>query len=232
VWLALDTSTLFLSLALVERSPDGWTALAEEAVGPPRKHSEMLPGSLESLLDSRGLKPGDLEGWVVGLGPGSFTGLRVGLACAKGLAYATKRPIAGASSLAAVALGGPEHRLLHPLALSRRGELYVGSYRREGTSLQKVAPEAALSLAACAQRLVASAGALALGPAVIEHRAALEALGVPPDRLQDGPAYPPAKALVPLATLPSGFDFAQLSSLEPHYIGSSGAERHAAAKEK
>ena len=103
--LALDTSTLTLSLALLD--PSG--AVKEQlAIGPPRRTSEVLPGEIEALLSRHRLTPKSLTALVVGLGPGSFTGLRIGLATIKGLAYALRIPVAGVSSLAAVALGGPE----------------------------------------------------------------------------------------------------------------------------
>ncbi|WP_410478009.1 tRNA (adenosine(37)-N6)-threonylcarbamoyltransferase complex dimerization subunit type 1 TsaB [Myxococcus sp. MxC21-1] len=109
MFLSLDTSTLTLSLALVERAPDGALRTLEHVVvGPPRKQSELLPGIVGELLERHGATLPALEGLVVGLGPGSFTGLRIGLATVKSLAYATKLKVAGASSLAAVALEGPE----------------------------------------------------------------------------------------------------------------------------
>src|SRR5215217_5082150 len=107
--LALDTSTLTLSLALVERMDDeggggGVRALEHHVVGPPAKQSEVLPGVIGELLARHGVKLAELEGLVVGLGPGSFTGLRIGLSAAKALAYAAGLKLVGASSLAALAL--------------------------------------------------------------------------------------------------------------------------------
>jgi tRNA threonylcarbamoyladenosine biosynthesis protein TsaB len=236
VWLALDSSTAFLSLALLERTRGVWHAAHEVVHGPLQKQSEILPRSLDALLKQAGLTPVGLEGVLVGLGPGSFTGLRVGLASAKGLAYAAHLPIAGASSLGAVAvqvLEVPEEAerrppaLILPLTVSRRGEVYAGAYRRQGTGVISAGPEEALSVAQVAAWLLAHPDASAVGPAVAEHRAALEALGVPPRALHDGPAHPSARALAALIDPPVGFDFSRLAALEPHYVGTSGAERHA-----
>src|SRR5207237_5286975 len=77
------------------------------------KAGDLLPGALGSL--------DGVEGLAVGIGPGSFTGLRVGLACAKSLAYARKLPIAGASSLRALA--GPG--LVCAALEARKGELFI-----------------------------------------------------------------------------------------------------------
>ena len=108
MFLALDTSTLTLSLALVEREGEGVRVLEHVVVGPPKKQSEALPGIVGELLARHGVALKSLEGMAIGLGPGSFTGLRIGLSCLKGLAYAAGLKVAGASSLAAVALEGPE----------------------------------------------------------------------------------------------------------------------------
>ena len=94
------------------------------------------PGVLVELLEAEGLRLADVEGFAIGIGPGSFTGLRIGLATWKGLAYASRRPIAGASSLAAMALAAaPDARdgeVLVPLLDAKKGELYAGFYARDG----------------------------------------------------------------------------------------------------
>jgi tRNA threonylcarbamoyladenosine biosynthesis protein TsaB len=125
---ALDTATLTLSCALVDLVPGAPAALrcerteaapARPAPGATGGHGARLPGALVALLDAEGLKLPDVEGFAIGIGPGSFTGLRIGLATWKGLAYANRRPIAGASSLAAMALAAapaaPAGAVLVPL---------------------------------------------------------------------------------------------------------------------
>src|SRR5690349_14413397 len=93
--LALDTSTPVTSCALVE---DG-RVLWEKLIEPPLKAGDVLPDALGDLTQA--------DAVAVGLGPGSFTGLRVGLAAAKAIAYARRLPLAGASSLQALALEHP-----------------------------------------------------------------------------------------------------------------------------
>lgn len=218
--LALDTSTLTLSLALLERSG----AVVEQlAVGPPRRTSEVLPGEIQALLQRHGLQPSSLTALVAGLGPGSFTGLRIGLATLKGLAYALKIPLAGVSSLAAIALEGPEGAELSCAAVVKKGELYLGRYRREGQRVVALGPEQALAVPAFAAEVLRHPG-LVLGPAIAEYAPQLEALGVPRDRLQPTPLFPSAVCLARLAIVPEVFEPSAVFSLEPHYLRSSGAE--------
>ena len=218
--LSLDTSTLTLSLSLLEA---GGAVREELAVGPPRRTSEVLPGEIEALLHRHGLTPKSLTGLVVGLGPGSFTGLRIGLATIKGLAYALQIPVAGVSSLAAIALEGPEGVELCCAAVVKKGELYLGRYRREGQRVTSLHPEQALGLPAFAAEVLEGEG-LVLGPAIAEYGPRLIALGVPAERLRAAPAFPSAVALARLAVLPVVYEPASMFALEPHYLRSSGAE--------
>jgi tRNA threonylcarbamoyladenosine biosynthesis protein TsaB len=225
MFLALDTSTLTLSMALLERGPP--IRLVEQVRhGPPRKQSEMLPGVIQELLLQHRVDLRELQAFVVGLGPGSFTGLRIGVATAKALAYALRVPLAGASSLAAAALEGPPGRELWPIAVARQQELYVGRYRRAGDRVEALGPEEAHAPAEIAARLVHAPDAVLLGPAVPEYRQHLERLGVAPERILDLGAVPSACALGQLARIPESFDAQALFALEPHYVRPSEAERN------
>lgn len=226
MFLALDSSTLTLSLALVERRDGELRVLDAFTEGPPRKQSEMLPGVIGELLSRNRVELRQLEGIAVGLGPGSFTGLRIGLATVKALAYAAKLPVAGVSSLAAVALEGPAGRRLRPIAVARQGELYVGAYRREESALEALEPEQAMSPAELAPAIAGSPESLVLGPAAREYREALVSAGTPPERIQIGPEFPSAAAVARLARFDAPFDLQALFALEPHYVRPSEAERN------
>jgi len=228
MFVALDTSTLTLSLALVKRAGGGAVALEQLAMGPPRKQSEMLPGVVMDLLARHGVTLNALEGIAVGLGPGSFTGLRIGAATAKALAYAAQIKIAGVSSLASVALEGPEGATLLPTAVARQGELYVGFYRRQGEAVEQIEPEQAMAPAQLVEILKDRADAVALGPGIIPYQAELQLLGAPTQRLLCEPAHPSALAIAKLAVFPAAQDLAALFALEPHYVRSSEAERNPA----
>ncbi len=227
MFLALDTSTLTLSLALVERAPEGGLRTLEHVVvGPPRKQSEALPGIVGELLERHGATLPSLEGLVVGLGPGSFTGLRIGLATVKSLAYATGLKVAGASSLAAVALEGPEDVPLYCLAVARKDDLYLGAYLRRGGTVEALEPETAMSPAEVAARMAAEPRAVALGPALEGYRAALESHGVAPERLLAAPYFPSAVMLAQLARFPEHQSLEAMFAMEPHYVRASEPERN------
>jgi len=220
---ALDTSTLTLSLALVGPGP---SLVALEMHPPPRKQSEMLPGAITDLLSKHALGLSDVSGYAVGLGPGSFTGLRIGLATVKALAYAHRRPVGGASSLAALALEGPENVPLVAAITARKGEVYVGPYRRHGERLLPEGAEDAWPPERLGAHLAAHPAARALGPAVQEQRDVLLGAGATPDQLLAGPLVPSAWAVARLARLPEGFVAEALFALEPHYLRASEAERN------
>jgi tRNA threonylcarbamoyladenosine biosynthesis protein TsaB len=110
---ALDTSTPVTTCALLEDETVLWEKELLEKAG------DVLPAALGDL--------DGIEGVAVGVGPGSFTGLRVGLAAAKALSYARKLPIAGVSSLHALAHGQPG--LVCAATEARRGELFAQFFR-------------------------------------------------------------------------------------------------------
>ncbi|MFL5408655.1 MAG: tRNA (adenosine(37)-N6)-threonylcarbamoyltransferase complex dimerization subunit type 1 TsaB, partial [Myxococcales bacterium] len=118
--LALDTSSRWTSCALVD--PDRGV-VAESLTAPPAKAGEILPRALIDLCSGGDLSR--VDALAVGIGPGSFTGLRVGLAALKTIAYARKLPLACASSLHALALSAPAAGLVVPTLEARRGEVYA-----------------------------------------------------------------------------------------------------------
>jgi tRNA threonylcarbamoyladenosine biosynthesis protein TsaB len=120
--LALDTSTLVAGVAVSvdERLVERRTTVTT--------HSEALLGLIDEALRAAGVGPADLDGVVCGAGPGSFTGLRIGLATAKGLCFALGRPLVLVSSLAALAARAPDGRVCATLD-AHKAEVYAGVYR-------------------------------------------------------------------------------------------------------
>ena len=98
--LALDTTTARAAASPSCRDGACWTRSPATRRGP---HAERLPGDLLALLERHGLRPPDVDVFAVATGPGSFTGLRIGIAAIQGLAFATGRPVVGVSALEALA---------------------------------------------------------------------------------------------------------------------------------
>jgi tRNA threonylcarbamoyladenosine biosynthesis protein TsaB len=121
--LAVDTTHEFGSLALVR----GGEVLEEVSLHAPTGFGHVLYGQLDALLARHGVKIEAIDGFASASGPGSFTGVRVGLACVKGLAEATGKPAIAVSNLQALSCFGTA--FLRAVAMdARRGEIYGAVY--------------------------------------------------------------------------------------------------------
>ena len=173
--LGFDTSTAASTAAVlrgggetVECAPP-----AERLAERPAHASELLP-AVHDVMERAGVRFGDLDAIAVGLGPGTFTGLRIGVATARALAKANALPLRGVSSLAALAAALPEGGRL-PLIDARRGEVY-GALFDSGAELW---PPFASSADALVERLAdAPVTPLAAGDGSLRFREELEAAGV------------------------------------------------------
>ncbi|MFK7991659.1 MAG: tRNA (adenosine(37)-N6)-threonylcarbamoyltransferase complex dimerization subunit type 1 TsaB [Sandaracinaceae bacterium] len=134
--LALDTSTELGSVALVANAE----LRSEISARVRSRHGETLLPLVQQALSLGGADKAELTHLAVGLGPGSFTGTRVGVATAKGLAVALDLPLIGVVSLEAIALGAPSTRV-NVVTDAHKGEVYAACYRREaGRVLEEVEP--------------------------------------------------------------------------------------------
>jgi tRNA threonylcarbamoyladenosine biosynthesis protein TsaB len=136
IFLAIDTSTPRAALAIGRAGQLPRVAPPES--DPSRRHGRGLIPAIVGLLDAEGLKVAELGAIAVGLGPGSYTGLRIGLTAAKTLAYAIGKPLVALDSLEAIARNAPEDALKVAVAAdAQRGDAYVAEFRREsaGTPL-------------------------------------------------------------------------------------------------
>jgi tRNA threonylcarbamoyladenosine biosynthesis protein TsaB len=127
--LALESATSCVSVALVR----GGEVVGETQVMGSRHHAETLLPQIDEVLDRAKLEIADVDAFAVSIGPGTFTSLRIGLSTVKGLAFASDRPVAAVSTLAAVAHAGaagdddddaPRVALLD----ARRDEFYAGAF--------------------------------------------------------------------------------------------------------
>jgi tRNA threonylcarbamoyladenosine biosynthesis protein TsaB len=171
--LSLDTTTSAGSAALVR---DG-RVVREEASDRSRPQAARLPDELAALVDRTGVTLADVDGFAVGIGPGSFTGLRVGIATMQGLAMATGKPLFGLSALDALArvakAEAPRPARIATWVDAWRGEVYAGIYEdgREVEPPTVARPDALLGRLTGGLVLFTGAGA------VIHHDVIHAALG-------------------------------------------------------
>jgi tRNA threonylcarbamoyladenosine biosynthesis protein TsaB len=191
--LAFDTATGVATAALVR---DG------EVLGEAVSRAVRVLEDADELLRAGGAEPRDLTGIVVGTGPGSFTGLRLGLAAARGLALALELPVAGVSTLSALAAGAPD-------ALP-----VVDAGRREVFTLEGE------PVVSAPQDLSLEPGTVCVGDGALRYRTLLEERGatVPPD--DDERHVPRARFHAALAR-----EFGPADAVEPLYLRIPDAER-------
>jgi tRNA threonylcarbamoyladenosine biosynthesis protein TsaB len=147
VILSIDTTSEFGSIALTEAN-----VLVEEiALHAPEGFGHVLFGHIQHLLEKNGTTVHQMECFAAASGPGSFTGVRVGLAAAKGLAEAAGKRVVAVSNLRALAFFGSAP-LRATVIDARRGEVYAAVYN---SRLELVLPEAVLQLEAWLPRLPA-----------------------------------------------------------------------------
>lgn len=124
--LVMDTSNWPLGVAVIDQG----VVLGEINSYISKNHSLRLMPAIEQLLQELQIKPGELQGIGVAQGPGSYTGVRIGVTTAKTLAWTLQIPLAGVSSLQVIAQNRPsESGLIIPLVDARRGQVYRGIYR-------------------------------------------------------------------------------------------------------
>jgi len=193
--LAFDTATAVATSALVDD---------DEVLGERVSRAQTLLEDVDALLRQAGAHPSDLDRVVVGLGPGSFTGVRIGLAVARGLALSLDLPGAGVSTLAALAAGAPD-------ALP-----VIDAKRREVFTLLDGEPRALTP-----GELPLGEGSLCIGDGATRYRQLLEERGavVPPDH--DDRHLPRARFHSALAGETGSVD-----ELEPLYLRVPDADRN------
>jgi len=127
--LAIETATEACSVALIH----GEELIARSEIAP-RRHTELVLPMADELLAEAGISRHALDAIAVGRGPGAFTGVRLAVSLAQGMALALDLPVITVSSLAALALEAPEEEGTAILAVidARMGEIYAASYRRDG----------------------------------------------------------------------------------------------------
>jgi tRNA threonylcarbamoyl adenosine modification protein YeaZ len=186
--LVVDSSTPAVTAALAEVTDHGVAVRAERRAVDAKAHGELLAPAVEAVLGEAGATPRDLDAIVAGVGPGPFTGLRVGLVTAASMGQTLDIPTYGVCSLDALGHADQAGRLLAATD-ARRKEIYWAVYDRGARVTE---PDVDLP-AAVAERVAGLGVTGALGEGA--HKYA-DVLGLP---VRDEPRYPPAAALVELA---------------------------------
>ena len=123
---ALDTSSKVATIGILEDDK----VLLENTLNDKKTHSENLMPMIEAAFHSVNLTPGDMDVFGVTLGPGAFTGLRIGISTIKGMAEALGKPVVGLSSLEVLAGGiPPTDRIICPILDAQRNQVYAGLYQ-------------------------------------------------------------------------------------------------------
>ena len=192
--LAFDTATAVATSAVVD---------GDEVLGERVSRAQTLLEDVDALLRQAGAHPSDLDCLAIGLGPGSFTGVRIGLAVARGLALSLDLPGSGVSTLAALAAGAPGAL---PVIDAKRREVFTLVHGKP----RVLAPH----------ELPLEEGAVCIGDGATRYRPLLEERGavVPPDH--DERHLPRARFHAALAAEPGSVE-----ELEPLYLRVPDAER-------
>ena len=226
--LAVDTTGAHGSVAIVSGSElEGLIGIRETS---PR-HAESLLPTIDHLLRLLSVKLDEIDGFAVAVGPGSFTGLRIGISAVEGLSFATGKPAAGVSALEATAF---RFRYLDGLIVSLieayRGEIYGAAYRGR-TGALRLEVEPACTSASRFLESLKEPPRLVAGNGLLRHREAVETHA--PDAFLADPSFFIGEEVARLgkAKLEAG-DAAPLGSLAPLYIRPAEAERNRAPESR
>jgi len=221
--LALETSTLVSSVALVTEE----SLVAEITLQTKLTHSERLMPHISTILEMADMTPKALSAIAISIGPGSFTGLRIGLATAKALAYALQIPVIGVPTLNALACGCSLPGLyLAPMLDAQKGNVYQAVFEQTEAGLQQIMDTRVIDCSTALKDLAEfNRPVVVLGEGAILHRQEIAAFG-------GNLIFPPPHLVIPRAGS-VGFLGQQLlnegvrhdvMTMEPLYIRRSEAE--------
>ncbi|MFA5074089.1 MAG: tRNA (adenosine(37)-N6)-threonylcarbamoyltransferase complex dimerization subunit type 1 TsaB [Nitrospirota bacterium] len=163
--LGIETSTKTGSVALVSEKG----AIAHYSLNIEITHSERLMSTVDRVLHDTGVNLSGVDGFAVAVGPGSFTGLRIGVSTIKGLAFATGKPVAGVSTLKALAYSLPFAEFpVCSLLDARKNQVYAALYQFDGQEPKPLMQETVITLSELEKKI--SGKTIFLGEAVDVYR--------------------------------------------------------------
>lgn len=219
--LGIETSTKTGSVAVVSDK----AIIAQYSLNIEITHSERLMSTVDRVLKDTGIALSQLDGFAVATGPGSFTGLRIGVSTVKGLAFATGKPAAAVPTLYALAWNVPHAAYpVCPLLDARKNEVYAAVYTADGSTLRQAASEAVVPLSRLGDLLTGRT--VFTGEAAVLYRGELEGL------FGDKALFAPHSVILPAAAAVAEIGLgmiragrqADIDSLAPTYIRRPEAE--------
>lgn len=220
--LAIETSTVAGSIAVLD---DETGLIAEVRTDIKIVHAERLMPSIEWILMSSRVSIEDIGAFAISIGPGSFTGLRIGLSTAKGFAYATGKPLIPVPTLDAFARTIPfSSYTVCPMLDARKNEVYTALYKWEGPVIKKILPETAISPEALLKELD--------GPVLFTGEGTRRYKEMIMDKLKTNALFAPPSKMTPAASTVAEIALEEIKqgvttdpvSLVPFYIRKSEAE--------
>ena len=225
--LALDSTAIAASVALCEDS----CLLGEYTIRNGNTHSETLLPMVESMLNFFSLSPDDVDLFAASAGPGSFTGVRIGAATLKGLAFNTQKPCIGVSTLEALAFNlSHVNGLICPVMNARRKQVYTALFFAKDGKMTRVMPDSAIAITELDALLAAYSDPIYLvgdGYDITKEILTHPTVAVP-DRLRHQSAY--SVAQIAKQTFDAGIRTADVE-VAPTYLRPSQAERERAERE-
>lgn len=221
--LALDTATPTCSIALTSGDLDSGEIVAALSLDSGVTHSRRLLGSIDQMFQEIDYDLKMVSAIAVGLGPGSFTGLRIGMATAKGMAHGTGLPLIGISSLDSIAVTIRDERLICVLLDARKKEVYARFYRSDNNGFARPCTDhVVLSPAKIAHQI--EEPVLMAGDGVdVYSEELVEILG---DRMEKAKISYPSAEMIGLLSgeLYREEQFLDIAAAEPTYVRASDAE--------
>lgn len=171
--LSADTSTPYCSVALCECVDDDCHVISETTVRAGRRHSEILLTTTHDLLKVSEVALAEVDLFAISIGPGSFTGLRVGVSTWKGLAFGTRKPLIGVPTLSAMARRmGPAASVVCPILDARMEEVFAASFDCSSGAPQELMPATVAPIGDVLNRL--PRGSVVFGDGVLRYRNEVE----------------------------------------------------------
>lgn len=150
--LAIESATLTASACILE----GDVILGEITTNFKKTHSETLLPMVDSLMKMTGMKVKDMDAFTVSVGPGSFTGLRIGIAGIKGLSFAVNKPCIAVSTIESLAMNGLHtDAIICPMIDARRNQVYTGAFLSEKGMLKRILPDMPLDICEVVEKMEA-----------------------------------------------------------------------------